>query len=378
MYKRHMEKILRKWLPAKEIIILYGARQVGKTTLARELLKDISQSLIINCENTSVASVLESRDLQAIKVLFGPNRTVVLDEAQTLDNIGAILKNIYDELPEYKIIATGSSSFDLSAKVTESLTGRNLKFSLYPLSVDELKQKNGWLYVLESLKELMIYGMYPGVVIMESWQKQKKVTELASDYLFKDLLTFEKVKDSSSIRKMLRALALQVGNQVSVNELSNLTGLSRPMVEKYLDLLEKCFIIFRLESFSSNLRNEIKKSNKYYFIDNGIMNALTGNFNPLSNRTDTGILWENFVISEIVKQYNNQQLGANYYFWRTYDGAEIDLVIEINQELHAFEIKWSPKRKAKLPESFKNRYNVQDLIIINPNNFHILFDLIKK
>lgn len=374
MYKRQFEYTLHKWMPAREIIILYGARQVGKTTLVSELLKDLPDSLLINCENTSVAPILESRDLGAMKTLFGSNRIIALDEAQTLANIGAILKTIYDELPRYKIIATGSSSFDLSTQITEPLTGRNLKFCLYPLSVDELRQKDGWLQVLENLGELMVYGSYPGVINMEHWQKEKKITELASDYLFKDLLTFEQVKDSASIRKLLKALALQVGSQVSVNELSNFTGLNRPLVEKYLELLQKCFIIFRLNSFSSNLRNELKKSNKYYFFDNGILNALTGNFNPLPNRNDMGILWENFVISEFVKQYNNLGLEVNFYFWRTYDGAEIDLIVERNQEISAFEIKWSSRRKGKLPESFSKKYGVTKLTTIHPQNLHILFE----
>ncbi len=375
MYKRQVETILRNWLPAREIIILYGARQVGKTTLMRELLKDLPHSLLINCENASLAPVLESREPGALKTLFGSNKVIALDEAQSLENIGAILKTIYDELPEYKIIATGSSSFDLSTKVTEPLTGRNLKFRLYPLSVDELRQKNGWPKVLESLNELMVYGLYPGVAIMESWQKQKKVTELASDYLFKDLLAFEQVKDSASIRKLLIAMALQVGSQVSVNELSNLTGLNRLLVEKYLDLLQKCFIIFRVGSFSSNLRNEIKKSSKFYFFDNGILNALTGNFNPPANRTDAGALWENFVISEFVKQYNNHDHKASFYYWRTYDGAEVDLLIERNQKISAFEIKWSSRKKAKLPLSFSKKYGVEKLTTISPQNLHVLFDM---
>lgn len=374
MYKRQIENILRKWMSSKEIMILYGARQVGKTTLVSELLKDFPDSLLINCENTSVAPILESRELGALKTLLGSNKIIALDEAQTLENIGSILKTIYDELPQYKIIATGSSSFELSTQITEPLTGRNLKFSLYPLSVDELRESDGWLQVLENLGELLIYGSYPGVINMEHWQKEKKITELASDYLFKDLLTFEQVKDSASIRKLLKALALQVGSQVSVNELSNLTGLSRPLVEKYLDLLQKCFIIFQLNSFSSNLRNELKKSSKYYFFDNGILNALTGNFNPLPNRNDTGIIWENFVVSEFVKQYNNQGVEANFYFWRTYDGAEIDLIIERNQKIRAFEIKWSSKRKGKLPESFRKKYGVTQLTTIHPQNLHILFE----
>jgi uncharacterized protein len=372
MYKRAMENVLRKWIPARETIILYGARQVGKTTLISELLNDYPDSLLINCENTVVASILESRDLGALKTLFGPGRIIALDEAKTLENIGSVLKTIYDELPEYKVIATGSSSFDLSARVTEPLTGRNLKFRLYPLSIAELKQGHNWLYVLENLSDLMVFGLYPGVVSLEAWQKQKKISELASDYLFKDLLAFEQVKDSASIRKLLKALALQVGSQVSVNELSKLTGLNRALVERYLDLLQKCFIIFRLDSFSSNLRNEIKKSSKYYFFDNGILNALSGNFNPLPNRTDAGMLWENLVISEFVKRYNNQDMAANFYFWRTYDGAEIDLVIEKNLEVSAFEIKWNARKKGKLPDSFRMKYGVKNLVTINPETLHLV------
>jgi len=369
-----MENIIRKWLPAREIIILYGARQVGKTTLLSEILRDSPGSLLINCENPSLAPILESRDLAAIKTLFGQNRLIALDEAQTIDNIGAVLKTIYDELPSYKLIASGSGSFELSAKVTEFLTGRNLKFMLYPLSLEEIKQKEGWLKVLENLGEFLLYGLYPGVVNLEGWQKQKKITELAADYLFKDLLAFEQVKDSAGIRKLLKALAFQVGNQVSVNELSNLTGLTRLLVEKYLDLFQKCFIIFRLDSFSSNLRNEIKKSSKYYFYDNGILNALTGNFNHTVNRSDMGVLWENMVISEFVKQYNNQDMPAHFYFWRTYDGAEIDLVIEKNQELSAFEVKWNPRKKANLPESFRKKYGVETIATISPLSFHLLFE----
>jgi uncharacterized protein len=374
MYKRQMESILRKWLSTKEILILYGARQVGKTTLIRELIKELPDSIIINCENMAVSPILESRDLGAIKTLFGSNQYVALDEAQSIDNIGMVLKTIYDELPNYKIIATGSSSFDLSSKITEPLTGRNLKFRLYPISIDELRLQDGWIHVLDNLGELMVYGMYPGVVSIENWQKKPKITNLASDYLFKDLLAFEQVKDSTDIRKLLRALALQVGSQVSVNELSNLTGISRPVIEKHLDLLEKCFIIFKLDSFSSNLRNEIKKSSKYYFYDNGILNALSGNFTPLANRNDVGLLWENFVISEFVKHNNNQDLAANYYFWRTYDGAEIDLVMEQDQKIKAYEIKWNAKRKARLPDSFRKKYGVEELITIHPQRLHLVFN----
>ena len=375
MYQRQVIKLIEKWLPEREIIIIYGARQVGKTTLTREILHPYEGTTLLNCENINVAPVLESLDLSAIKALFGPKRIIALDEAQTIRNIGAVLKIIYDEMPEYKIIATGSSSFELSNKLYEPVTGRNIKYWLPPLSLYEIREKDGWLRVLENLKEIMLFGTYPGIINLEGWQKQKKIIELASDYLFKDLLSFENVKNSDTLYKLLKALAFQVGSQVSVNELSNLTGLTRPMVEKYLDLLQKCFIIFRIDSFSSNIRNEIKKSSKYYFHDNGMLNAITGNFNPVINRNDSGMLWENLVISEILKQYNNRGIHAGFYFWRTYDGAEIDLIVESNQEVLAYVCKWNPRKKGQMPESFRKKYGTQILTTIHPENLHLIFEI---
>ena len=372
MYPRSILQLIHLWLNSKEILIIYGARQVGKTTLLKMLFENFKDSVILNCELPNVTEILESNDLSAIRALFSGKRIIAFDEAQTLSNIGKLLKLIYDEMPEFKIIATGSSSFELSNQLGEPLTGRNVKFRLFPLSLREIKDRNGWLWILNNINNLLVYGTYPGIIDLDFNKKQQKLLELSGDYLFKDLLVFEQVKSPVLLRKLLKALALQVGGQVSVNELANLTGTSRLNIEKYLDILEKSFIIFNLGSFSSNLRNEIKSSRKYYFYDNGILNALTGNFNFLQNRNDAGVLWENFCMCEIVKKNSNNNRFANIYFWRTYDGAEIDLVEEVNNEIRAFEFKWKQKRSIRLPQSFAEKYGVNNLKVITPQNLHDL------
>jgi predicted AAA+ superfamily ATPase len=372
MYPRILLKNIQNWLDKREILILYGARQVGKTTLLKSLLKNSDISLILNCEHPVVANVLESKDISAIKALFGRSRIIGLDEAQKIVDIGSILKIIYDEMPEYKIIATGSSSFDLANKIAEPLTGRNIKFRLFPLSLKETEEKNNWLWNLSNLNRFLVFGTYPGIIDLEEKYQQVKLTELSGDYLFRDILVYEQVKNPAVIRKLLRALALQVGSQVSVNELSNLLGITRQTVEKYIDLLEKSFVIFSLPSFTNNIRNEIKKSRKYYFYDNGIMNALTGNFNPVMNRQDVGILWENFCMSERIRLNSYLNMNVNSYFWRTYDGAEIDLIEEIGGKFYAFEFKWKQKSELKIPASFSQRYNPEQFSVITPANLHDL------
>ena len=374
MYIRSIRIQINKWLNRKETIILYGARQVGKTTLLQQLFVPHSSAIIFNCELPIVSDVLQSKDISRIKALFEDKRIIALDEAQTVFNIGNVLKLIYDELPQYKIIATGSSSFDLANKIVEPLTGRNVKFKLFPLSLHELKEKNGWLWVLNNLNNLMVFGSYPGIVDLNESDKKTKLAELTADYLFRDILVFESVKNPALIRKLLKAIALQIGSQVSTNELSNLLGVSRSVVEKYIDLLEKSFVIFCLPSYSTNLRNEIKKSKKYYFHDLGIRNALIGDYRPVENRTDQGILWENFCMSERLKLLAINKPESNMYFWRTYDGAEIDLLEEDNQSIKAFEFKWKIKRKFKLPDSFSQRYKINKLKIISSDNFHDLLN----
>lgn len=372
MYPRDITVSINYWLDKKEILILYGARQVGKTTLLKEILKEKQDAIILNCELPMVSEVLESKDLSQIRAIFGDNKIIALDEAQKITDIGSILKLIYDELPQYKLIATGSSSFELANRISEPLTGRNIKFRLYPLSLNEIKQKRSWLWIKENLNNLVVYGTYPEITDLSAADKQVKLSELASDYLFKDILIHENIKNPALIRKLLKALALQTGSQVSFNELSGLLGVSRATVEKYIDLLEKNFVIFNLPSFSSNLRNEIKKSRKYFFYDTGIRNAMMGNFNPLSNRTDTGALWENFCISERIIFNSTARPNTITYFWRTYDGAEIDLVEEYNGNLYVFEFKMKQKRKQKIPDSFVTKYDPKDTRIISPSNLHEL------
>lgn len=324
---------------------------------------------IFNCDNPFVYEILQTKNIETIKNLFSGRKLIAFDEAQTVPDIGLILKLLYDNYSnKIKFIATGSSSFDLANKTGEPLTGRNISFNLFPLSLAEIKEKLGLLNTMERLEEFLVFGTYPGIIDKSNNEKIKRLIQLSSDYLFKDILKFERLKNPDLLRQLLKALALQTGSQVSVQELSQLLKVSAITVERYLDLLQKSFIIYRLPSFSGNLRNELKKSKKYYFFDNGIRNAIINNFNPVSLRTDTGALWENFCVSEILKKVEYDQRFSNLYFWRTYDGAEIDLIEERNGELNTWEFKWKPKRKASLPKSFSDKYNVKRFTVLTPEN----------
>jgi len=373
MYQRKLQEILNKYIGKREIIILYGARQVGKTTLLQQMAVQIPGSKIFNCELSFIADTLENKDLSRIRALFEENKIIMLDEAQKVLNIGSVLKLIYDELTQYQIIATGSSSFELANKIVEPLTGRNFKFKMFPLSLSEIKEKKGWLWLNENINDLLIYGSYPVIIDLPSSEKIQKLYELSSDYLFQDILAYDNIKNPSLLKKLLKAIALQIGAQVSINELSNMLGIARTTVEKYLDLLEKNFVIISVSSLSTNLRNEIKKSKKYYFQDLGIRNAIINNFTHIDNRTDIGALWENFCFVERIKWLNIKYPYTNIYFWRTYDGAEIDLVEESNNQFRIFEFKWSrKKRKQKVPESFSKTYGEDDLKVITAENLHQL------
>lgn len=357
-----------------EIIILIGARQVGKSTLLEMLSEDGLKINILNCENPIVADILKNKNINDIGALFGEqNKIVALDEAQDIPEIGKILKLFFDDKRiTQKIIATSSSSFELSNKTGEPLTGRNLKFKLYPLSVEEISQNGQWFEMLERLPSLLMYGSYPGIIDLPVEEKKKKLLTLSGDYLFKDIYKFEQIRNPGILRKLLKALALQIGNLVSINELANICGISSITVERYLDLLEKSFVVFKLGSFSKNLRNELKKSRKYYFYDLGIRNALLNNFVPLEERTDIGAIWENFCIAEYLKTLEYAERNANLYFWRTYDGAEIDLIEEYEGKLFAFEFKWNEKKKASLPKIFSEKYQVEAFTTVNRRNFNIL------
>ncbi|MBK9255979.1 MAG: ATP-binding protein [Saprospiraceae bacterium] len=368
LIERQITHKITEWMNKNKVIIIYGARQVGKSTLLTIIKNEFPDLLILNAENPTIQNTLLSMDLERIKFLFGHSKYVAIDEAQKIENIGSILKYIRDS-PEIKtqLIATGSSSFELANKVTEALTGRNVKFILYPLSVAELTDARSGAWVLENLKNLIVFGLYPDIVKAETAEKIVLLENLNVDYLFQDVIQLDNLLNSTMILKLLKALAYQIGSQVSYHELGQLLGLAPQTVQKYLDLLEKSFVIFSLPSFSRNLRNEIKKSRKYYFIDTGLRNAVINDFTPFDDRRDKGALWENFCIAERLKYHQIQNQKADMYFWRTYDQAEIDLVEDINGTIKAFEFKTGIKGK-KLPESFMNAYNVMSQQIISPEN----------
>ena len=372
IYERKLKTRIEKWMSDRDVLIIYGARQVGKTTFIKDFLRSKSKSEVLNCELPSVYEPLESLNKNRIAQLFGSNNILALDEAQNIFSIGKVLKLIYDEMPQYKIIATGSSSFDLSSHVSEALTGRNIKFSMFPLSMQEIQNNEENIQADKLENDLLIFGSYPEIVNTTISKKGEKLQNLSSDYLFKDVLIHESIKNPTIVRNLLKSLALQVGSQVSVNELSNSLKIARQTVMKYIDLLEKSFIVFQLPSYSSNLRNEIKKSSKYYFYDNGIRNAIINNFSSPDLRTDMGALWENFCVSERRKFIENNQLQRELYFWRSYDGAEIDLLEIQDQKIHAFEFKWKIKRKTPIPFSFKEKYNPVSYHVISRENFYEL------
>lgn len=373
MYKRKVFDLIDIQLKRKEVILIFGARQTGKSTLLEILSQEHNSFKILNCEQSLISDTLKEMNIPKIIALFDGKEIIAFDEAQTIPEIGKIIKLLFDDKNiNTKFIATGSSSFELSNRTGEPLTGRNISFKLFPLSINEISDKRGWQFVLENLHELLVYGSYPGVIDLNIHEKRSKLLSLSNDYLFKDIFKFEQLRNPEILRKLLKAIALQVGNLVSYQELASLIGVSKQTIERYLDLLEKSFIIFRLGSFSGNLRNELKKRHKYYFFDTGIRNAIINNFADVNDRVDTGAIWENFCVSEIIKANNNNQKFSNFYFWRTYDGAEIDLVEEVDGKITAYEFKWGKGRKPKLPKSFAGKYNVVEFKILNPGNLYLL------
>ncbi len=377
MQRRAYIEHIESWLNDKKVLILYGARQVGKSTILR-ILKDRHPNMIIlSCEDPFVKDAIESQNKSRIKLLFDNAPIVALDEAQKIENIGSLLKWIHDsEDFDSQIIATGSSSFELSNRVTESLTGRNIKFFIYPYSLAELIDNFGGSWIVDNIEDLIIYGQYPEIVNSPIEKKEILLRNLASDYLFQDVLQFERLQNSGDLLKLLKLLAFQVGSEVSYNELSNEMGIAAQTVERYIVLLEKNFVIFRLDSFSRNLRNELKKSKKFYFYDLGIRNALISNFSPLEYRHDKGALWENFCVVERMKTQSIHQKTSNYYFWRTYDQAEIDLIEESGGMIDVFEFKYKlNKRKVKFPQSFMDAYPVRQSKIISLDNFEQLIEI---
>lgn len=370
MINRKIEKNIVENLFKGKVIIIYGARQVGKTTLVKKIADDYkSQSGYFNCDLISVQDALSILEANRIKNFLGDHNIIILDEAQRIKNIGPTLKILIDTYPELQIIATGSSSFDLANEINEPLTGRKIVFNLFPLSVEEIMGDNGFLYIDSKLEKILRYGTYPDVFFSEDKEAASKLEEIASSYLFKDILSFDKIKKSSIIVKLLQLLALQVGSEVSYNELASKLGINRITVEKYIDILEQCFILFRINSFSRNLRNEISKSIKIYFYDLGVRNILIKNLNPLDIRNDAGFLWENFCILERIKRNKYNNIFANYYFWRTYDQKEIDFIEERDGKLFAYEFKLN-REHSKAPSIFLETYKNSQYQTINRENYY--------
>lgn len=366
---RAVEKSIIERLFKNKVIIIYGARQIGKTTLVKKILADFGdKGRYLNCELLSVERAFLELEAERIKSFFGDYNLIVLDEAQNIPNIGKALKIINDTYPELQIIATGSSSFDLSQKISEPLTGRCFKFILYPFSVKEIKEERDMFYVESKLENLLRFGGYPEVVQLGEDSARERLNEIASDYLYKDILKFEGLKKSSLIKNLLQALALQLGQEVSYHELAVKLGVNRLTIQKYIDVLEQCFVIFRLQAFSRNKRKEISKSIKVYFYDLGIRNSIVENYNRPSIRNDIGALWENFCILERKKMNDINFRFVNSYFWRTYDQKEIDYVEEEGGRISGFEFKWDDKRAFKPPADFVKNYKAK-VEKINQSNY---------
>ncbi|MCH6199796.1 ATP-binding protein [Aquiflexum sp. LQ15W] len=357
-----------------KVIILYGARRTGKTTLVKKLLENYPQeSAYINCELQEFKDVLNTTNSVLLKDFIGQNKLVVFDEAQNIENIGIVLKVLVDTFPNVQFLATGSSSFELSSRISEPLTGRSRQFLLLPFSLEEIHQTEDLIRIKASLSQNLRYGLYPQVFLADGNEKIEELMEISSNYLYKDLLQFEDIKKPELLQKLLKAVALQTGSESSLNELAQITGTNVNTIKRYLDLLEKSFVLFRLTSFSRNLRKEINKSQKIYFYDVGIRNAVIRNFNAVELRTDTGGLWENFCISERIKFNENHRRFVNSYFWRTYDQQEIDYLEEVDGKFHCFEFKFNSSSKHKIPKIFLETYPDTKFSIITPENFYTLF-----
>lgn len=369
MVKRFLEKNINDDLFKGKTIIIYGARQVGKTTLVQNLLKDFGdKGRYLNCEIINVEENLKEADPEKLKAFLGNYGLVVLDEAQNIPNIGKILKIMTDNLKETLVIATGSSSFDLANKTAEPMTGRIYRHILYPLSILELKDYEDWLEIDSKLERFLIYGSYPEIYNSNNEEASNKLIEISSSYLFKDVLKFEGIKKSRLLKDLVLSLALQLGNEVTYNELASGLGVSSLTVQKYIDLLEQSFVIYRLNAFSKNIRNEISKSFKVYFYDNGIRNAIINNFNKTSLRNDVGALWENFCISERMKSNSHYKKNVKTFFWRTYDQKEIDFIEQSADKLTGYEFKYSAQKKFKPSKTFTENYNA-DVHLVNRRNY---------
>ncbi len=368
MITRFVKRYIKDALSLNKAIIIYGARQVGKTTLSNQLIKEEkNDTIVFNGDEPDVRGLFENAGTVKLKNMIGSHKFVIIDEAQKIGEIGNIVKLISDNIP-VQLIVTGSSSFDIANYSKESMTGRKLEYVLHPFCFTELVEHKGLLHEKRMLDHRLIYGSYPDIV--NHTDKAKILLKsLVSSYLYRDVLSMEGIKKPDLVDKLTRALALQIGSEVSYLELSRLLNADKTTIEKYIDILEKSFIIFRLNSFSRNLRNELKKSKKIYFWDNGVRNAVIGNFTDIYNRSDQGQLWENYLISERLKINSYLDKDSNSYFWRTTQQQEIDYVEIVNNNIFAYELKWNKHKRVKIPLTFTKNYQPTEVKIINPDNY---------
>jgi predicted AAA+ superfamily ATPase len=365
MFKRIIENSLVKRIGSGKAVIITGPRQVGKTTLVKQSLKDKSY-LFLDGDDPKTRAELTNPNTEEIRSLIGTHQIVFIDEAQRIENIGLTMKIITDQFKDVQLIASGSSAFELMNKLNEPLTGRKWEYHLFPISYEELESKEGVLNAKKKLENLLLFGMYPDV-LNNPGDEREVLTNLTESYLFKDLLSYNGIRKAKVLENLLRALAFQVGNEVSFNELSKLVGVDKNTVASYIKLLEMSYVVFSLSSFSRNLRKEIKHNQKIYFYDNGVRNAIIQNFNPLEFRNDIGALWENFLISERMKLNAYNQTYAKPYFWRTVDQQEIDYIEEKDGVISAFEFKWKAAKNIKTPLAFVKAYNTQTTLIDSEN-----------
>lgn len=368
MIPRILEQSIKNKLNQDKAIIVMGPRQVGKTTLLKTIFENQKNVLWLNADEMDVRNIFLETSATRLKAFIGKHKTIVIDEAQRIEDVGLKLKLITDQIKNVQLIATGSSSFELANQLNEPLTGRKWEFKMFPLSFKELVDANGLLHEKRMLPHRLVYGAYPDV-LNHPGNEIEIIKQLSDSYLYKDILMIDKIKKPEALQKLLQGIALQIGSQVSYAELAQLCGLDAKTVEKYIEVLEDAYVIFRLSSFSRNLRNELKKSRKIYFYDNGIRNAVISNFNQIENRNDIGALWENYIMSERIKFLSYANQYNNAWFWRTTDQKELDLIEEANDEMNAFEFKWNQNDKGKIPKTFINAYPNVNVRIIHKENF---------
>lgn len=370
--ERDLKAVLESKIGKGKVLLLIGPRQVGKTTLLKNMLESVSTEKKVqfwNCDESDVRQFLSEANSAKLKSFVGNSDFIVIDEAQRVKDIGLTIKLLHDSFPNVQLAVTGSSSLDLSNSINEPLTGRKFEYNLFPFSTNELVNHTSMLEEMRQLQNRLVYGFYPDVVNNPGEEKEI-LTNIVNSYLYKDVFEFQDIRKSSVIEKLVQALALQVGSEVSFNELGNLLGIDTVTVQRYVDLLEKAYVIFHIRSYSRNVRNELKKSIKIYFYDNGVRNSVISNFSPVELRSDIGALWENFLISERIKNNAYHNKHAKYYFWRTTQKQEIDFIEEVEQNLFAYEFKYNSKKaNSKCPLTFSNNYPNVSFDVITSENY---------